>query len=270
MSRREIKGLAISASVCMDRARSKHIPGLCISCSPAVFRPQKNPGNQQLGASEQVPRKRPNKPAVRVPVTPYKICPPGQRRHKLSITWHHWTENGRTRQHNISKAGGDAVLGGIGECPADDGSVEPASKPLAGGTRIAADQFVGQRLHHPRNRHANAHQIPTAILTRTDSPMTLELINPETLHAPPATPIPSSRPHTRWCSVHRRPENPKTPRAPLVGAGRPGPPGVRQPRPALAAAGARPGQIAKITIYVVHHRARAPAGDRAGPRGPGR
>jgi hypothetical protein len=47
MSRREIKGLAISVSVYMDRARSKHIPGLCISCF-GLFRPQHNPEKPQL------------------------------------------------------------------------------------------------------------------------------------------------------------------------------------------------------------------------------
>jgi enamine deaminase RidA (YjgF/YER057c/UK114 family) len=82
--------------------------------------------------------------------------------------------------------------------------------------------------------------------------MTLELINPETLHAPAG--------HTRTivatahAMVFIAGQEPEYAQGTLVGAGRPGPPGVRQPRPALAAAGARPGQVAEITIYVVHHR----------------
>jgi enamine deaminase RidA (YjgF/YER057c/UK114 family) len=93
------------------------------------------------------------------------------------------------------------------------------------------------------------------IQIRTESPVTLQLINPEGL------PTPATYTHviiaTGTTMVFIAGQEPEDAHGNLVGPGDL----ATQARQvfanlgrSLAAAGARPGQVAKITIYVVHHR----------------
>ena len=91
--------------------------------------------------------------------------------------------------------------------------------------------------------------------TRTDSPMTLQLINPQDL------PTPLTYSHvavaTGSKTVFIAGQEPEDALGNLVGPGDLAGQGRQvfaNLGRALAAAGARPGQVAKITIYVVHHR----------------
>ena len=93
------------------------------------------------------------------------------------------------------------------------------------------------------------------IQIRTESPVTLQLINPEDLPALPTyTPVIIATGTKLVFIAGREPENA---RGNLVG---PGDLAVQARQVfanlgrALAAAGARPRQVAKITTYVVHHR----------------
>src|SRR5215471_12017455 len=85
--------------------------------------------------------------------------------------------------------------------------------------------------------------------------MTLHLINPEGLPAPPTYTHVVVATGTRMVFIAG--QEPEDPQGNLVG---PGDLAVQARQVfanlgrALTAAGARPGQVAKITIYVVHHR----------------
>jgi enamine deaminase RidA (YjgF/YER057c/UK114 family) len=93
------------------------------------------------------------------------------------------------------------------------------------------------------------------IQIRTESPVTLQLINPEDLPAPPTYTHVIIATGTKMVFIAG--QEPEDARGNLVGPGDL----ATQARQvfanlgrALSAAGARPGQVAKITIYVVHHR----------------
>jgi enamine deaminase RidA (YjgF/YER057c/UK114 family) len=90
---------------------------------------------------------------------------------------------------------------------------------------------------------------------RTETPVTLQLINPEGLPAPPT--YTHAIVATGTTMVFIAGQEPEDVSGSLVGPGDL----AAQARQvfanlgrALAAAGADPGQVAKITIYVVHHR----------------
>jgi enamine deaminase RidA (YjgF/YER057c/UK114 family) len=98
-------------------------------------------------------------------------------------------------------------------------------------------------------------RFPIHIQIRTESPVTLQLINPDDL------PVPSTYTHvvvaTGTRMVFIAGQEPEDVHGNLVGPGDL----AAQARQvyanlgrALAAAGARPEQVTKITIYVVHHR----------------
>ena len=114
-----------------------------------------------------------------------------------------------------------------------------------------------QPLHDTSNRNTNAASAVQGahIQPRTESPVTLQLINPDDLL------VPSTYTHvvvaTGTRMVFIAGQEPEDVHGNLVGPGDL----AAQARQvyanlgrALAAAGARPEQVTKITIYVVHHR----------------
>jgi len=87
--------------------------------------------------------------------------------------------------------------------------------------------------------------------------VTLQLINPKACPFPPSTYTHVVVGDRNQDGVHRRPGTrgclTATSSVPVTWP--PSPPGIRQTSAAPStAAGADPGQVAKITIYVVHHR----------------